>query len=321
MKNMDYYEQLGLAKTATPEEIKKAYRKLALKYHPDRNKDNKDAEEKFKKISEAYAVLSDKEKRQQYDTYGSNDFHQRYSQEDIFRNVDLGSILKEFGINFGGSGRGGGFRRTSASGSPFETFFTQGGMGGGTHDFAGGFGGARQPQPVKGNDISMELPVTLEEVLSGGEKTIGVGQYGMGGKVSVKIPAGIEDGKKLRVQSKGSPSPMGGPAGDLYLIIKILPHGQFSRENHDLIFEAQLPYTAVALGTEISVPTLDGKHLKVKIPAGIQPQAKLRLKKNGLPAGSGGQRGDLFVKINVEVPTTLTPAQQSLIEQLAQTGL
>lgn len=320
MNTKDYYELLGISRTATPEEIKKAYRKLALKYHPDRNKDNKAAEEKFKKISEAYAVLSDKEKRQQYDTYGSSDFQQRYSQEDIFRNVDLGSILREFGINLGG-GRGGGFQRTSMGGTPFETIFTHGGMGGGSQDFTGGFGGFRQAQAVKGSDISLELPITLEEALTGGEKTISIGTHDLRGRVSVKIPAGIEEDKKLRVAGKGSPSPMGGPAGDLYLIIKFKPHSTFIREGNNLIFEKQLPYSAAVLGTEISVPTLDGKNLKVKIPAGIQPQAKLRLKKNGLPAGPDGQRGDLFVQISVEVPKVLSPAQQNLIEQLAQTGL
>ena len=206
-------------------------------------------------------------------------------------------------------------------GNSYETFFTQGGMGGGRPEFTGGFGGSRQSPPVKGNDISLELPITLEEVLAGVEKTISFGQQGLGGKVSVKIPAGIEDGKKLRVQGKGSPSPMGGPAGDLFLIIRIMPHSQFVRENDDLIYETQVPYSTAALGSEIPVPTLDGKHLKVKIPPGIQAQAKLRLKKHGMPSSSSGQRGDLFVKISVEVPKALTPAQQSLIEQLAQTGL
>ncbi|OGR08198.1 MAG: integrase [Deltaproteobacteria bacterium RIFOXYD12_FULL_50_9] len=320
MKTNDYYAMLGVTKTATPEEIKKAYRKLALKYHPDRNKDNKAAEEKFKQISEAYAVLSDKEKREQYDTVGSNDFHQRYSQEDIFRNVDLGSILREFGLNMGsGGGRGGGFRQTSMrGGSPFESIFNQ---GGGMHDFSGGgFGGGRQA-PVKGNDTILELPITLEEVVTGSEKTISLGQYGLSGKVSVKIPAGIEEGKKLRVSGKGAPSPMGGPAGDLFLLIHIQPHQLFTIENNELIYEKLLPFSAAVLGTEIAVPTLDGKNLKVKIPAGMQHQGKLRLKNHGLPASQGGKRGDLFVKIAIEVPKELTSAQQELIEQLAKTGL
>ena len=163
---MDYYEVLGVKKDSSAQEIKKAYRKMAMKYHPDRNKGNKEAEEQFKKISEAYAVLSDPEKRKQYDTYGDTGFQQRYSQEDIFRGFDLGDILKEFGL--GGMG-GGGFRASSGQGSPFETFFFQsGGPGGGraTYHSPG------QQQAVKGSDLSYELAVSLEEMLTGSEKTI-----------------------------------------------------------------------------------------------------------------------------------------------------
>jgi curved DNA-binding protein len=160
---MDYYEVLGVKKDGSAQDIKKAYRKLAMKYHPDRNKGDKEAEEKFKKISEAYAVLSDPEKRKQYDTFGESGFQQRYSQEDIFRGFDLGDILKEFGLG----GMGGNFRASGGQGSPFEAFFFQGGGPGGaraTHHTA--------QQPVKGSDLTYELSVSLNEILSGSEKTI-----------------------------------------------------------------------------------------------------------------------------------------------------
>jgi len=312
---MDYYETLGIAKSASPDEIKKAYRKLALKYHPDRNQGNKEAEERFKQISEAYAVLSDPEKRKQYDTFGASGFQQRYSQEDIFRNAgDLNDILREFGINLGGGGR--------------ATFRTSGGMGGGASFFddlfgVGGMGGGMggRPAPVKGNDLSLELPVTLEEVLHGGEKTIALGRGGATDKLAVKIPAGIEQGKKLRMAGKGAPSPMGGPPGDLYLLIRIQPHPLFSREGHNLVVEKEVPFTGLALGSELAVPTLDGKQLKVKVPAGSSPGSRLRLKGHGLPSGPKGPRGDLLVKIALKPAKELTDQQRDLLTELAATGL
>lgn len=314
---MDYYKILGVDKNASTTDIKKAYRKLALKYHPDRNKDNKEAEEKFKKISEAYAVLSDKEKRKQYDTFGASGFQQRYSQEDIFRGFDLGDILKEFGINLGGgstrvytSGMGGG--------SPFDAFFSQAG-GTGQQFRTGGF--SRPQQHIKGQDLALELPVTLLEVLQGAEKTIAIGHGGGDGKVAVKIPVGIDNGKKLRIQGKGSPSPTGGPSGDLYLHIKVLPHPLFTREEDDLLLDRSVPFSAMLLGTELAVPTLDGKTLNVKIPAGMQPGAKLRLKGQGLPSGPRGPRGDLLVRILPEVPRKPSAEQKKLAEKLAAAGL
>jgi len=165
----------------------------------------------------------------------------------------------------------------------------------------------------------MELPVSLNEVLTGAEKVISVGQAGH--RVSVKIPAGIESGKKLRVSGKGSPSPMGGPAGDLYLLIKVQPHPVFCREKNNLIVEQRIPFSSAALGDHIEVPTLDGKHLKVKIPAGMREKGKLRIKGRGLPDGPRGSRGDLMVKIGVQVPRTISEEQKKLIEELKKTGL
>jgi curved DNA-binding protein len=312
---MDYYKLLGVKKSASPEEIKKAYRKLALKYHPDRNKGDKEAEEQFKKISEAYAVLSDKEKRQQYDTVGSAGFHQRYSQEDIFRNADLDDILRGFGINLGGGRTT--FRSSGGGGGMFDEMFHQPGAGGrasqGFHDF--------RQQQVKGNDLSLELPISLEEVLRGTEKTISLGGGTAAEKVSVRIPAGIETGKKLRISGKGAPSPTGGPPGDLYLLIRVELHPTFTREGSQLSMDLQIPYSSAVLGAEVEVPTLEGKQLKVKVPPGCQPQAKLRLRKHGLPDGQGGARGDLLVKILVAVPKDMSDEQKDLVNRLKESGL
>jgi curved DNA-binding protein len=314
---MEYYQILGVAKTATADEIKKAYRKLALKYHPDKNPDNKEAEEKFKEISEAYAVLSDTEKRQQYDTFGSAGFRQRYSQEDIFRNFDLNDILRQFG--FGGGFRGnGGFHtssfRSSAGGSPFDNVFGQSGV-------RGGCGGSCGPQPVKGNDLTYEMTVTLEDVLHGAEKTVSLRQNGQTQNVSVKIPKGIEDGKRLRLSGKGAPSSSGGPAGDLYLKVHVAAHPMFTREADDLVAEHSIPFSEACLGTTLEVATLDGKKFKVKVPPGVQPEAKLRIKGHGLPVGPLGHRGDLLVKIAIRIPKNLTPEQEEAIRALALVSL
>ena len=314
---MEYYEVLGVAKTATADEIKKAYRKLALKYHPDKNPGDKAAEEKFKEISEAYAVLSDAEKRKQYDTFGSTGFRQRYSQEDIFRNFDLNDILRQFG--FGGGFRGtGGFHtggfRTAGGGSPFEGMFGQTMRG-------GGCGGGCGPQPVKGGDLTYELTVTLEDVLHGAEKTISLRQNGRSQNVSVKVPKGIEDGKRLRLPGKGGPSSSGGPPGDLYRKVHVADHPVFQRVDDDLVVEHRLPFSEACFGTSIEVATLDGKKFNVRVPPGVQQDAKLRIKGHGLPAGPIGHRGDLLVKIAVQVPKSLTPEQEEAVRSLAAVAL
>ena len=309
---MDYYEVLGVKKDSSAQDIKKAYRKLAMKYHPDRNKGDKEAEEKFKKLSEAYAVLSDPEKRKQYDTFGESGFQQRYSQEDIFRGSDLGDILKEFGLG----GMGGNFRTSGGQGSPFETFFFQGGgpdSGRTSHRTA--------QQPVKGSDQSYELSVSLNEILNGAEKTISLRRENKTENVSVKIPKGIKGGQKLRLAGKGAPSPYGGPPGDLFLLIKEQEHPDFTRDGKNLIIESRIPFSKACLGSDISVKSLEGKELKVKVPAGIQPQSKLRLKGHGLPAGKKGGRGDIYVKVAVDIPKKLTDEQKKLLKELAGKGL
>ena len=314
---MDYYKVLGVEKGASDKEIKKAYRKVAMKYHPDRNKGDKAAEEKFKQANEAYAVLSDPEKKQQYDTYGEAGFSQRFSQEDIFRGSDIGSILREFGINMGGmgGGMGGGFRQSS--GSPFDSFFSQAGGGCGSGGCGGG--GFQQQAPAKGEDMNLDVWHTLEEVASGSERTISLAH--MDDKVSVKIPAGMEEGKKLRVSGKGHPSPHGGAAGDLYLKINLQPHPLFKLENKQLIYRVNIPFSQAVVGGSVTVPTLDGKELNVKTPAGMASGGKLRLKGKGLPAKPGAERGDMYVKMEVTVPKELSQEQQALISKLQESGL
>ena len=304
MAETDYYKILGVNKTASDNEIKKAYRKLAMKYHPDHTKGDKSDEEKFKKISEAYAVLSDKEKRKQYDTFGSAGFQQRYSQEDIFKGSDFESILSEL---FGGSGRfgggGRGMRFSFGGGSPF-----------------GGYQRNQQAHP-KGSDLEYELPLTLEEVTAGTQKIVSFQHKGRSEKITVKIPKGMIAGKKVRIAGKGEPNPYGGPAGDLYIKSKVLDHPVYDVQAQDLYINRDIKLSEAILGTNISVPTLSGKELKLKIPAGTKHKTKMRLSGHGLPHMHGKGQGDLYVRIDIRMPKRLTKKQKSLIEQLAETGL
>jgi curved DNA-binding protein len=314
MPAKDYYKTLGVSKSASADEIKKAYRKLALKYHPDHNKDDKSAETRFKEISEAYAVLSDSEKRKQYDTFGAEGFQNRFSQEDIFRGFDFGTIFKEFG--FGGSrsdnvfshifgGGPGGPGRThfrAAGGSPFQ-----------------GFQG--QPMGMRGQDLVYELSVTLEDVAHGAKKLIA---YDLGDgeqRVSVKIPKGILSGKKLRLAGKGQPGIQGGPSGDLFVQVNILDHNVFQRKNDDLHLRREIRFSEAVLGTEIEVPSIDQKLLKLKIPAGTQNGAKFRMRGYGLPRMGKNDPGDQFVEIRVTVPKKLNKEQKDLVKLMAESGL
>ncbi len=313
---MDYYKILGVSKGATSDEIKKAYRKLALKYHPDKNNGSKDYEAKFKEISEAYAVLSDPEKRNQYDTYGSSGFHQRYSREDIFRGFDINDILRQFG--FGTSGfSSANFRSNNGGGSSqhnFNSFFTQ-------NSAAAGACGGGCSQPVKGQDLTYQLSVSLEDVLSGAERQLTLRKNGKTENVSVKIPKGIEEGKRLRLKGKGGEAPMGGIPGDLYLKVQLEPHELFERRGEDLILTKQISFSEVCLGAKIEVQSLDGKKFVVNVPSGTNGDSRLRIKGQGLPSGPIGDRGDLYVRIGVKVPKNLTDEQKDLIESLKRAGL
>ncbi|MCJ7833308.1 MAG: J domain-containing protein [Deltaproteobacteria bacterium] len=319
MSDKDYYKTLGVGKKATEEEIKKTYRKLAMKYHPDRNKGDKKAEEKFKEISEAYAVLSDKEKRKQYDTFGSDGFQQRYSQEDIFRGFDFSNLFKEFGF-------GGGFenifgqRTGHPGGGGYKTYtFNRGGQAFDYGDLFAQHAGAGRPQ--RGDDQMYELAITLREAALGVEKQLSFPTGRKTEKVVVKIPPGISTGKKLRIQGKGGPGLTGGPSGDLFIQIKVLEDPIFKVEGQNLVVEKEINFSQAGLGTKVEVPTLEGKSLQVNIPAGTQPQSKLRLKGYGLPILGNKGKGDQFVKISIKVPKKLSDRQKKLLEELAREGL
>jgi len=299
----DYYKLLGVSKDASQEDIKKAYRKLAMKYHPDHTKGDKNAEETFKKISEAYAVLSDTDKRRQYDTFGSDGFQQRYSQEDIFSGVDFGSIFREFGFG-GGGGFSGGKRRQSFS-------------------FGGDniFGQRHSQRQVRGGDLEYELALTVREVAAGTSKTVTLSQGGRQQALTVKIAAGMITGKKLRLAGKGNPSPYGGPAGDLFVRAKVLPDPVFSHNEYDLTVEKEILLSQALLGATIPVETLEGQSLNMKIPPGTRHKTRLRIQGRGLPHMRGEGRGDLYVCLLVKIPAKLTKKQREIVEQLAETGL
>jgi curved DNA-binding protein len=306
----DYYQVLGVDKTADPEAIKKAYRKLALKFHPDRNPNNPSAEAKFKQISEAYAVLSDVEKRKQYDNFGSDQFSQKFSREDIFRDFDMNQILRDLG--FGGMGGAG--RRANYT---FQ----------GSDPFGDLFNNRRQQYyqpPQSGEDIHYNLNITLEESVFGTEKKLSLKKDKKIDEISVKIPAGISTGKKLRLAGKGNPGLQGGSDGDLYLNINVIPHPIFARDGNDIYIEKSILFTQAALGTSIDVPTIDGTIKRIKIPAGTQNGTKIRMKGYGAPSlkGSGTiSKGDQFVKISIEVPKKMTDKQLQLIIKLSEEGI
>ena len=349
----DYYEILGVRKGATVEEIKKAYRELALKHHPDRvsTEHKKEAEEQFKEISEAYSALSDPQKRSVYDQYGHAGFDQRYSTEDVFRGADFSSIFEGLG----------------AGGSIFEDLL-EGLFGGGTSRARSG----------RGSDLECEVEVPLEEAAKGITQTLtvprrepcaecrgqggarthcvmcagsgqirqsagfmviartcsrcggqgsvltkacshcrGSGRVSVERKIQVKIPAGIEDGMRLRIGGEGE----GGARsrGDLYVLIGVRPHPVFHREGPNLLVEYPVPITQAALGTEAELPTLNGR-VSMKIPAGTQSGTVFRVRGKGLPDVQDGRVGDLLVRVVVETPTKLSFRQRQLLEEFAKTS-
>jgi curved DNA-binding protein len=308
MAAKDYYKTLGVHKTSTQDEMKKAYKKLAFKYHPDKNPGDKKSEDHFKEVNEAYAVLSDEKKRRQYDQFGASGFHQRYSQEDIFRGFDINDIFREMG--FGGGGRAGGRQRGGTVN--MEDLFSGGGFGG------GGFGG-RQAYAQKGQDFTMDLFVDFLEAVNGTEKTIEYMFDGNRRQVKVHIPAGISSGQKLRLTGKGGAAGPGMPPGDLYLTIQVHEHPFFKRDGDDIVVNREIKMTEAALGTTIEVPTLH-ESKQVKVPAGIQNNTKLRLRGYGIPRFGKTGKGDQLVHITVAVPRDLTPQQRKLFDELARDG-
>jgi curved DNA-binding protein len=297
MKN--YYSVLGIPNGASDGEIKKAYRKLAMQYHPDRNEGDKKAEDRFKEVSEAYAVLSDKKKRHQYDQVGSEGFHQKFSQEDIFRDFDMDEILRGFG--FGGGG-----------GNPFQGQERSG--------FNNPFSHGRPPQrEAQIAPVKKECTISFEEAAMGCQRTISIARNGTHEETNVKIPSGIAHGKVLRVQGKGQTSLTGNRRGDLHLLINVLSHPLFRREGRDVVVDGEIKLTQALLGATIEVETLSGIK-SVKVPSGTQNGTKLRLKGVGIKFSSG-VRGDQLVRIIVNIPKELTEEQLPHIQFLEGTGI
>lgn len=314
MSSKDYYKTLGVSKTATDDEIKKSYKKLAFKYHPDKNKGDKKAEDRFKDISEAYAVLSDKKKRAQYDQFGSAGFHQRYSQEDIFRGSNFSDIFGEMGFNgndifsqiFGGGRRTGGMGgRGRPGGINIEDLF--------------GGGGFSQTQNTKGPDLSFDITIEFMEMVNGCEKSL---EYMFDGKkkgIKVKIPAGIRNEQKLRLAGKGGQGAGGMPSGDLYLKVNVNKHPLFERDGDDVILKKRIKISEAALGTSLAVETLNG-FKKIKVPAGVQNNTRMRLKGEGIPHFGKSGKGDAYVVITVEIPKDLSKKDRKLFEDLGKEG-
>ena len=354
----DYYEVLGLQKGASDNDIKKAFRKMAMKYHPDKNPGDKVAEEKFKEINEAYAVLSDPEKKEKYDRVGH-------------AGVDPNS---GFG---GGAGGFGGF-------GGFEDIFDM--FGGAFGGFGGGSRGRRNNGPRKGSDLQKAVTITFEEAAFGTKKEIRLNKYvkcktcggsgaapgtskkscpkcggtgeirtaqrtplgtfqsvspcpdcngtgeinetpcpdcGGSGKtrdnvtISVNIPAGVDNDSVIPIKGQGEPGVNGGPDGDLYIVINVEPHKIFERRGQDLWLEIPITFDQAALGDDIIVPTLEGK-VSYKVPSGTQPDTIFRLKGKGIKSVRGNRKGDLYVKVNLEVPTKLNSKQKKAISAMAE---
>jgi len=294
---IDYYSVLGIPKGSSDEDIKKAYRKQAMKYHPDRNEGDSKAESKFKDISEAYAVLSDKKKRQEYDQFGSEGFHQKFSQEDIFRDFDVNDILRGFGFG-------------SNAGNPFQ------GEG-----FPGGGKPFQRPNPrkVKPPILVKELSIGFEEAALGAQRNISISRNGIVEETSIKIPSGVTNGKILRLKGKGHLSSDGKNQGDLHLKIQVNPHPIFRRDGQNVVIDSDLKLTDAILGTTIEVQTLNGIK-SVKIPPGVQNNSKLRLKAVGIKSSLGVQ-GDQLVNIKIAIPKELTEEQIKHIQFLKDTGI
>ena len=293
MKYKDYYKILGVERAASEDEIKKAYRKLARKYHPDVSKEA-NAKEKFQEVAEAYETLRDKEKRAAYDSLGSGfrpgqdfrpppDWFDRFGsgrQEDL-RDIDLSDLFEQMGIFGRAAGRRGGFGRNV---------------------------------PIPGEDYETPVRITLEEAARGTERSLALD----GQTLTARIPKGAADGQRLRLRGKGGAGANGGPAGDLYLAIVLEPHALYRARGHDLEIEVPIAPWEAALGAEVEVPTLEGR-VTMKVPAGSKGGQKMRLAGKGLPKPGGGA-GDLYAALEIVVPGTLTEAEKKLYEDLRKTS-
>lgn len=290
MDYIDYYKILEIKKDASADEIKKAYRKLARKYHPDLNPNNEEANKKFQQINEANEVLSDPEKRKKYDQFGQN--WQQASQFDSQRQQ-----RPQGGGGFSGSGFGG---------SDFSDFFAS--------MFGGGGGRSSSRSPFKGQDFTTELNLNLLDAYTTHKQTLNIN----GKQVRINIPAGVENGQKIKLPGYGAPGANHGPAGDLYITFNIAEHPKFKRKGNDIYLQETVDLYTAILGGEKIVETLNGK-VKLNIPAGTQPDTTLRLKGKGFPIYKKENHfGDLYIKWQIKLPTNLNPQEKELFEKLSK---
>ena len=298
MSQRDYYDVLGVSRSSSADEIRKAYKKLARKHHPDANADNPDSQQRFAEITEAHEVLGDEEKRKKYDQFGHN-----------WSRVPDGAAAGSPFDGFGGGGPG------DAGGFSFDDIF--GAFGGGGSPF-GGRGGARggQPQPKKGEDLKTSVQVPFLVGVEGGEHELTVRTAGKAERLSFRIPPGVESGKSIRLAGQGHPGQMGGPPGDVLVTVDVAPHPYFRRDGMNLVLEAPVSVTEAALGAKIEVPTLTEGTVILSMPPGTSSGAKLRLRGKGVMNRKTGQRGDQFVTIKITVPKELTEETQDLLHRL-----
>ena len=321
MEFKDYYATLGVAKGASEKEIKQAYRKLARKFHPDVNPGDKTAEARFKDINEAYEVLGDAAKRPKYDELGANwrqyEQAQRAGGADPFAGWNAPS----------GGGAPGGYRTMTpeemedlfGDTNPFSDFFTTffGGGGGTSAGPRAGRGGGRA-RTRSGRDVEHELDLTLDEAYHGTTKRLALSHGGPPRTVDVRIPAGVGDGSRVRVPGEGEAGTGGGASGDLYLRLRLSPHATFERRGQDLHTSVAVPIPTAVLGGEVDVPTMAGKTVRLKIPALTQNGQVFRLKTYGIPARGSHVQGDLYAKVDVQMPTTLTAEEREHYDALAK---
>ncbi|GHC53685.1 DnaJ C-terminal domain-containing protein [Ulvibacter litoralis] len=298
MDYKDYYKILGVNKDATPKDIKKAYRKLAAKYHPDKNPDKSDAEEKFKEINEANEVLSNKEKREKYDALGAN--------WDAYKNS--GDDWKQYANQ---SKRANQYQRQSAEGEDFSSFFDAFFGQGNANSYRGGSRG-RQQATFTGGDIKAELPITLQEAYHGSKRSFEINNE----KLRITIKPGSYDGQQLKIKGKGQPGINGGARGDLYIVLVLEPDSKFQRKGDNLIYESKIDIYEAILGGKIEIPTMSGA-VKMSIPEGVNLEKTLRLKGKGMPKyNAPTQHGDLLVKLNIVLPKNLSSEEKELFQQL-----
>ncbi len=351
MAKRDYYDVLGVSKGATPDQIKSAYRKLAVKYHPDKNKGDKASEDKFKEASEAYHVLSNKERKQNYDNFGHAAFENGGGGRGGFSNFDFSSHFSDIFEDFFGEGFGGGrrSRRSNNRGSDLrydlsitleeaysgkkqdikfsssekcETCKGSGSKPGhdvGSCSMCGGHG------QVRSNQGFFTVQQTCPQCSGSGEEITnpcsscgGQGKKQSSKRLSVTIPKGVDDGTRIRLSGKGEAGAKGGSNGDLYLFVNVYSHELFKRSDENLFFECPISIADAALGTSIEIPTIDGGKAKIKIPPGTQSGKQFRLRGKGMPYMRENGMGDLYIQVNTEVPISLNKEQKELLEKFRE---